>query len=65
VCSRPALDALRVIDAARDDGITSFGAGGISMGGDIAIALAGIDPRIGRVADEGAVGDCLAFLAGS
>ncbi|AXE38866.1 alpha/beta hydrolase family protein [Acidipropionibacterium virtanenii] len=46
------LDAMAVIDeelsAHRIDGPVL--AGGVSMGGDIAIALAGIDPRVTRVA---------------
>jgi cephalosporin-C deacetylase-like acetyl esterase len=45
------LDAMRVLDWA----VESFQpdelvAGGVSMGGDISIALAGIDERVGRVA---------------
>lgn len=46
------LDALRVLDWAMAeveiDG--NVVAGGVSMGGDIAVALAGIDERVGRVA---------------
>ena len=51
------LEALRVIDATLDATITSVAAGGVSMGGDVAIALAGIDPRIGRVAAVGSTPD--------
>jgi dienelactone hydrolase len=51
------LEALRAIDATRGQTITSVAAGGVSMGGDIAIALAGIDPRIDRVAAVGSTPD--------
>jgi pimeloyl-ACP methyl ester carboxylesterase len=51
------LEALRVIDATLDATITSVAAGGVSMGGDVAIALAGIDPRIDRVAAVGSTPD--------
>jgi uncharacterized protein len=51
------LDALRVLDATADSSITTIAAGGISMGGDIAIALAGIDDRISRVAVTGSTPD--------
>jgi uncharacterized protein len=51
------LEALRIVDAACDEAITSVAAGGISMGGDVAIALAGIDPRIERVAAVGSTPD--------
>lgn len=51
------LEALRVIDATIDPGIRTVAAGGVSMGGDIAIALAGIDPRIERVATIGSTPD--------
>lgn len=46
-----ALDALRVIDWAVDTlGVEAWvGMGGLSMGGDIAVAAAGIDRRIERV----------------
>lgn len=57
ILGQTTLEALRVIDATRDEAITSIGAGGISMGGDIAIALAGIDPRITRVAAIGSTPD--------
>jgi len=46
------LESLRVLDWA-DDRFAVDGphvAGGVSMGGDVAVALAGIDPRIRRVA---------------
>jgi uncharacterized protein len=51
------LDALRVLDATADSSITTIAAGGISMGGDIAIALAGIDDRVSRVAVTGSTPD--------
>ena len=57
ILGQATLEALRVIDATRDPAITSIVAGGISMGGDIAIALAGIDPRIARVAAIGSTPD--------
>jgi uncharacterized protein len=57
ILGQATLEALRVIDATRDPAITSIVAGGISMGGDIAIALAGIDSRIGRVAAVGSTPD--------
>jgi dienelactone hydrolase len=46
------LDALRVADwaLARYELAPDYVAGGISMGGDLAVALAGIDPRVTRVA---------------
>ena len=56
-----ALDALRVIDWA----ISNLQVeprvcmGGVSMGGDIAITAAGIDPRVRRVAAVGATPDWL------
>lgn len=53
------LDALRVIDWALDAlgaGPTVV-AGGISMGGDVAVALAGVDPRISCVAAIGSTPD--------
>ncbi|MEU6581537.1 prolyl oligopeptidase family serine peptidase [Nocardia sp. NPDC046763] len=52
ILGRTALDTLRVIDwAVTHLGVTSsIGVGGISMGGDIAIAAAGLDPRITSVA---------------
>jgi dienelactone hydrolase len=52
ILGRTVLDAVAVIDHA----VASFAldgdvvAGGVSMGGDLAVALAGIDPRITRVA---------------
>jgi dienelactone hydrolase len=52
ILGQSTLDAMRVIDIA----INELGlgdevvAGGVSMGGDIAVALAGIDDRVGRVA---------------
>lgn len=51
------LEALRVLDATRDGGVSSVAAGGISMGGDVAIALAGIESRIVRVAATGSTPD--------
>jgi uncharacterized protein len=52
ILGQTTLDSLRVLDWA----MTKFGAGpevvagGVSMGGDVAVALAGIDRRITRVA---------------
>jgi len=46
------LDCSRIIDWAREelDGTGPVVAGGLSMGGDIALALAGMDRRVSRVA---------------
>lgn len=46
------LDALRVLDRCVSELSTSqrVVAGGVSMGGDVALALAGVEPRISRVA---------------
>ncbi|KXP00657.1 hypothetical protein AXK61_14615 [Tsukamurella pseudospumae] len=45
------LEALRVVDWAlqRSGADGPVVAGGVSMGGDVAVALAGIDPRVRRV----------------
>ncbi|MGZ4269818.1 MAG: alpha/beta hydrolase family protein [Solirubrobacteraceae bacterium] len=52
------LEALKVLDwAIAETGATSVIAGGDSMGGDVAVALAGIDPRVGRVAAIGSTPD--------
>lgn len=52
------LEALAVLDwAIAETGATSVVAGGDSMGGDVAVALAGIDPRVGRVAAIGSTPD--------
>lgn len=55
VLGQTTLEALRVLDWAqeRTGRRGSVLAGGISMGGDIAVALAGIDPRVRRVATVG------------
>jgi dienelactone hydrolase len=45
------------IIANRDVLISKMVAGGFSMGGDISIALAGIDHRVGRVAAIGSTPD--------
>lgn len=51
ILGQTTLDALRVADwAAAEFGARDVAAGGVSMGGDIAVALAGIDQRINRVA---------------
>jgi dienelactone hydrolase len=52
ILGQTTLDALRVLDwaAASLDTGPSVVAGGVSMGGDIAVAQAGIDNRVGRVA---------------
>jgi dienelactone hydrolase len=45
------LDAVRVLDWAVDRfEATEVVAAGVSMGGDVSVALAGIDPRVSRVA---------------
>ena len=52
IIGQTALDALRVIDWAADE-LAAEGdvvAGGISLGGDVAVSLAGIEPRVTRVA---------------
>jgi dienelactone hydrolase len=52
ILGQTTLDALRVIDwatATLDSG-PEVVAGGVSMGGDVAVALAGIDQRVSRVA---------------
>jgi dienelactone hydrolase len=55
------LDAMRVIDIVCGDAGRSpedeVVAGGVSMGGDIAVALAGIDDRVTRVAALGSTPD--------
>ena len=52
------LEALTVLDwAIAETGATSVVAGGDSMGGDVAVALAGIDPRVSRVAAIGSTPD--------
>ncbi|QWF77761.1 dienelactone hydrolase family protein [Amycolatopsis sp. CA-230715] len=51
ILGQTTLDAKRVIDWALTDlARPDVVAGGVSMGGDIAVALAGIDPRVRRVA---------------
>ena len=57
ILGQTTLEALRVIDATLDGAVTSVAAGGISMGGDVAIAVAGIDPRVDRVAAVGSTPD--------
>ena len=56
---RTTLEALRVLDWL--DGETGAGegflVGGFSMGGDVAVALAGIDERVRRVAAVGSTAD--------
>lgn len=58
ILGRTTLDAMRVLDRvlASRPGATVV-VGGISMGGDIALALAGIDARVGRVAVIGSTPD--------
>ena len=52
------LEALTVVDwALAQTGASTIGAGGDSMGGDVAVALAGIDPRVARVAAIGSTPD--------
>lgn len=51
ILGRTTLDAMRVVDwVLQGHGALPVVAGGLSMGGDIAVALAGIDPRVRRVA---------------
>ena len=58
ILGQTTLDALRVADwAAAEFGARDVAAGGVSMGGDVAVALAGIDQRIGRVAAIAATPD--------
>lgn len=47
ILGQTTLDALRVLDHFDSGGVV---AGGVSMGGDVAVALAGIDPSVSRVA---------------
>jgi uncharacterized protein len=56
---RTTLEALRVLDwlAEEVDASEGFLAGGFSMGGDVSIALAGIDERVRRVAAIGSTPD--------
>ena len=56
---RTTLEALRVLDwlAAEVDASDGFLVGGFSMGGDAAVALAGIDERVRRVAALGSTPD--------
>jgi len=58
ILGQTTLDALRVADwAAAEFGARDVAAGGVSAGGDIAVALAGIDQRISRVAAIAATPD--------
>jgi uncharacterized protein len=57
ILGQTTLEALRVIDAVSDPRIASVSAGGVSMGGDVAIALAGIEPSVDRVAALGSTPD--------
>jgi uncharacterized protein len=47
ILGQTTLDALRVLDHFDSGDVV---AGGVSMGGDVAVALAGIDPSVSRVA---------------
>jgi uncharacterized protein len=47
ILGQTTLDALRVLDEFDAGDVV---AGGVSMGGDVAVALAGIDPSVSRVA---------------
>jgi hypothetical protein len=53
------IEAMRVIDWATEqvDAADAIPAGGVSMGGDVAIALAGIDERVRRAAAIGSTPD--------
>jgi uncharacterized protein len=58
ILGQTTLDALRVADwAAAEFNARDMAAGGVSTGGDIAVALAGIDQRISRVAAIAATPD--------
>jgi uncharacterized protein len=58
ILGQTTLDALRITDwAAAKFGARDVAAGGVSAGGDIAVALAGIDQRISRVAAIAATPD--------
>jgi dienelactone hydrolase len=59
ILGQSTLDALRVIDwAINEHGVsTDVVAGGVSMGGDISVALAGVDQRVTRVAAIAATPD--------
>jgi uncharacterized protein len=57
ILGQTVLEALRVLDAVSDPGITLVTAGGVSMGGDVAIALAGVEPGVDRVAALGSTPD--------
>ncbi|KGJ72954.1 hypothetical protein GY21_12085 [Cryobacterium roopkundense] len=52
ILGQTTLDALRIVDWAIEthDLSSDVVAGGVSMGGDISVALAGVDPRVKRVA---------------
>jgi uncharacterized protein len=58
VIGQTTLDAMRVLDwASAQHGVHGVVAGGLSMGGDISVALAGIDHRVRRVAALGSTPD--------
>jgi uncharacterized protein len=58
ILGQTTLDGLRVLDwAVGDSGAGAVVVGGISMGGDIGVALSGVDHRISRVAVIGASPD--------
>ena len=58
ILGRTTLDAMRVLDWAQDQyGVLPIVAGGLSMGGDIAVALVGIDNRVLRVGAVGSTPD--------
>lgn len=61
ILGRTALDAVRVLDWLQDNhtGPAPVAAGGVSMGGDIAVALGGLDQRVHRVAALAATPDWL------
>lgn len=61
ILGQTALDALRIIDWSIEhlDVVSAISVGGVSMGGDIAVAIAGLDRRISCVATIAATPDWL------
>jgi len=59
ILGQSTLEAMRVVDWAIAElgPVTDVVAGGVSMGGDIAVALAEADPRVSRVATVGSTPD--------
>ena len=58
ILGQTTLEAMRVLTWAQErTGAAGVRAGGVSMGGDVAVALAGIDRRVARVAAVGSTPD--------